>query len=152
MILNLINNIYGSTANREPRTANREPRTANQISLNFFNFSKDKLLFLKICLALLLQKFNINLVKSFLISFICFAKIISLIKNSLSLRGVSRSNPFYLDCHDFLRSLAMTIKNNFANLNLVKTFLTSITFDSLSEKIKNLRLVIKKFKTRRIFK
>ena len=37
--------------------------------------------------------------------------------------------------------------------NLVKTFLTSITFDSLSEKIKNLRLVIN-FKfiiSRRIF-
>ena len=36
----------------------------------------------------------------------------------------------------------MTIKNNFANLNLVKTFLTSITFDSLSRKIKNPYLVI----------
>ena len=34
-------------------------------------------------------------------------------------------------------SLAMTIKNN-----LVKTFLTSITFDSLSRKIKNPCLVI----------
>ena len=44
--------------------------------------------------------------------------------------------------------MAMTIKNNFAILNLVKTFLTSITFDSLSEKIKNLRLVIKKFQTK----
>ena len=35
---------------------------------------------------------------------------------------------------------AMTIKNN-----LVKTFLTSINFDNLSERIKNLRLVINKF-------
>ncbi len=49
-----------------------------------------------------------------------------------------------MDCHDFLRSLAMTIKNNFAILNLVKTFLTSITFDSLSRKIKNPCLVINK--------
>ena len=40
--------------------------------------------------------------------------------------------------------LAMTVKNNFAILNLVKTFLTSITFDSLSRKIKNPRLVINK--------
>ena len=60
-----------------------------------------------------------------------------------------RSNPICVDC---FTPFAMTIKNNFANLNLVKTFLTSITFDSLSEKIKNLRLVIKKFQTRRIFK
>ena len=57
-----------------------------------------------------------------------------------------RSNLLYLDCHDFLRSLAMTmtIKDNFAILNLVKTFLTSITFDSLSRKIKNPCLVINK--------
>ncbi len=40
--------------------------------------------------------------------------------------------------------MAMTIKNNFAILNLVKTFLTSITFDSLSRKIKNPCLVINK--------
>ena len=103
-----------------------------------------------------MQKFSINLVKSFLIAFIRFARIISLIKNSFGKnslsfaegvlweRGVSRSNPLYLDCHDFLRSLAMTIKNNLEILNSVKTFLTSITFDSLSRKIKNPCLVINK--------
>ena len=57
-----------------------------------------------------------------------------------------RSNPLYLDCHAYARNDKFKIyngdKNNFAILNLVKTFLTSITFDSLSEKIKNLRLVI----------
>ena len=36
----------------------------------------------------------------------------------------------------------MTVKNNFAILNLLKSFLTSITFDSLSRKIKNPCLVI----------
>ena len=36
----------------------------------------------------------------------------------------------------------MTVKTKFAILNLVKSFLTSITFDNLSERIKNLRLVI----------
>ena len=46
----------------------------------------------------------------------------------------------------------MTIKNNFANLNLVKTFLTSITFDSLSRKIKIPCLVIKKLHQKEIFK
>ena len=38
---------------------------------------------------------------------------------------------------------AMMIKNNFAILNLVKTFLTSINFDSLSER--NLYLIIKNY-------
>ena len=37
-------------------------------------------------------------------------------------------------------------ENNFVILNLVKSFLTSITFDSLSRKIKIPCLVIKKFK------
>ena len=37
------------------------------------------------------------------------------------------------------------------NIKLVKTFLTSITFDSLSRKIKNPCLVINKFINRRIF-
>ena len=46
----------------------------------------------------------------------------------------------------------MTIKNNFAILNLVKTFLTSITFDSLSRKIKNPCLVIKNLYQKEIFK
>ena len=183
MLLNLLNNILRFTANREPRTANREPRTANreQSSLNFFNFSKDKLLFIRICLALLLQKFNVNLVKYFLSVFICFAKNKFEIVNPCHYEDEVRSNPIYVDCHDFLRSLAMTIKNNFAILNnnvasasacrwqahcatqgvrqrrpFGKTpcYLTSITFDSLSEKIKNLRLVINFnfIQTRRIFK
>ena len=115
MRLNLIDNILQFTANREPRTANRE-----QSSLNFFNSFKDKLLFIRICLVLLLQKFNINLVKYFLIAFICFAKISSLIKNSLSFaegvlweRGDSRSNLFCVDCfvwqHARFSALAMTI-------------------------------------------
>ena len=39
----------------------------------------------------------------------------------------------------------MTIKNKFAILNLVKSFLTFITFDSLSRKIKISCLVINKF-------
>ena len=43
------------------------------------------------------------------------------------------------------------LKNNFAILNLVKTFLTSITFDNLSRKIKNPCLVINKFINRRVF-
>ena len=47
----------------------------------------------------------------------------------------------------------MTIKNNLEIINLVKSFLTSITFDSLSRKIKNPCLVIKKFKLiKEIFK
>ena len=37
------------------------------------------------------------------------------------------------------------LKNNFSILNLVKSFLTSINFDSLSRKIKNPCLVINKF-------
>ena len=88
----------------------------------------------------------------------CFAK-------TLSLR-VKRSNLYKLDCHDFLQSLAMTTKNNFANINnkvasapcvlfhelltqgvktaLLYNFLTLIkfNFDSLSRKIKNPCLVI----------
>ena len=91
-------------------------------------------------------------------------KTFSQYSESPSLRGFvavgvplakNRSNLLYLDSHDFLRSLAMTIKNNFANLNLVKTFLTliKITFDSLSRKIKNPCLVINKNSfSRRTFK
>ena len=135
-------------------TANREPRTANQSSLNFFNFSKDKLLFVKICGTFLLQKFNVNLVKSFLSIFIYFVKISSLIENSLSLRGFAEAIYKIGLLHSF-HSFAMTIKNNFANLNLVKSFLTSIkfNFDSLSRKIKNPCLVINKNSfSRRTFK
>ena len=65
MRLNLINN---TAVHRE------------QSSLNFFIFSKDKLLFVKICLALLLQKLNINLVKTFLTS-ISFDSLSRKIKN-----------------------------------------------------------------------
>ena len=71
-----------------------------------------------------MQKFNINLVKSFLSVFIRFAK-----------------NKFAI------------LNNNVASAHCVMQgvetpcYLTSITFDSLSEKIKNLRLVIKKIKT-----
>ena len=128
-----------------------------------------------------MQKFNINLVKSFLIAFICFAKISSLIKNSfdknsLSLRGFAEA--IYMNWIASL-SFAMTIKNNFAILNnnvasasacrwqahcatqgvrqrrpFGKTpcYLTSITFDSLSRKIKNPCLVIKKLHQKEIFK
>ena len=68
-----------------------------------------------------------------------------------SLRGIGNAEVIYsiVDCfitfaHAVRLTLcalatAMTIKNN-----LVKTFLTSITFDSLSRKIKNPCLVIKK--------
>ena len=49
-------------------------------------------------------------------------------------------------------AFSYALKNNFAILNLVKSFLTSITFDSLSRKIKILCLVINKFIfLRRIF-
>ena len=41
-------------------------------------------------------------------------------------------------------AFSYALKNNFAILNLVKSFLTSITFDSLSRKIKNPCLVINK--------
>ncbi|WP_432633523.1 hypothetical protein [Brachyspira sp.] len=155
--------------------------TANQSSLNFFNFSKDKLLFIKSFLT------SIN----FLSAFIRFAKISSLIKNSfgknsLSLRGDSRSNLFCVDCHASrcvpngnARNDKFKIyndnKNNFAVLNnnvalahcvmqgvrqrrpVGKTpcyiaFLTSIIFDSLSRKIKIPCLVINKnLFSRRIF-
>ena len=115
---------------------------------------------------MLLQKFNINLVKSFLSVFIRFAKIFSQYSESPSLRGFvavgvplakNRSNLLYLDCYAYTKSgqtparndkfkIYNDDKNNFANLNLVKSFLTLIkfTFDNLSEKIKNLRLVINK--------
>ncbi len=58
-------------------------------------------------------------------------KIFSQYLGSPSLRGVSRSNPLYLDCHDFLRSLAMTIKNNLEILNSVKTFFTYMVVGAL---------------------
>ena len=84
-------------------------------------------------------------------------KIFSQYSESPSLRVrlksdfVERSNIYKLDCNDFGRSLAMTVKTKFAILNLVKSFLTSITFDNLSRKIKNPCLVINKFINRRVF-
>ena len=138
MLLNLLNNIYGSTANREPRTA-------NQSSLNFFNSFKDKLLFIKICLALLLQKLNINLVKYFFNIFICFVKISSLIENSLSLRGFAEA--IYINWIASLISFVRNDdKNNFSKINLVKTFLTYlINFDTYRGKRRNLVCLNKKF-------
>ena len=71
-------------------------------------------------------------------------------EKTLSLRGFAkkRSNPICLDCHARQRrafSLALNdSENNFAIINLVKSFLTSITFDSLSRKIKIPCLVINK--------
>ncbi|WP_236847201.1 hypothetical protein, partial [Brachyspira catarrhinii] len=71
---------------------------------------------------------------NFLSVFFYFAK-------TLSLRGDSRSNLICVDCFTNARN---DNENNFIILNLVKTFLTSITFDSLSRKIKNPCLVINK--------
>ena len=69
----------------------------------------------------------------------------------------NRSNLFCVDCHAYIKSGQTPARNdkfkiynddinNFANLNLVKSFLTLIkfTFDSLSRKIKSPCLVIKK--------
>ncbi len=130
-----------------------------------------------------MQKFNINLVKyfltliNFLNVFICFEKISSLIKNSfgknsLSLRGFAEA--IYINWIASLISFVRNDnKNNFAILNNnvasdsacrwqahcvmqgVETpcYLTSITFDSLSRKIKNPCLVINKNSfSRRTFK
>ena len=48
------------------------------------------------------------------------------------------------DNFNYIHAFSYKLKNNFAILNLVKSFLTSITFDSLSRKIKNPCLVINK--------
>ena len=56
------------------------------------------------------------------------------------------------DNFNYIHAFSYALKNNFAILNLVKSFLTSITFDSLSRKIKIPCLVIKKIIfSRRIF-
>ncbi len=68
--------------------------------------------------------------------------IFSLIKRIRHYEGNARSNLFNSRLLQLFHSFAMTVKNNFAILNLVKSFLTSITFDSLSRKIKNPCLVI----------
>ena len=63
-----------------------------------------------------------------------------------------------MDCHAYTRNddfnYIYALKNNFAIINLVKTFLTSIkfNFDSLSRKIKNPCLVIKKFYSKGVCK
>ena len=66
---------------------------------------------------------------------------------TLSLR-VKRSNPnlkkFYTKWIASGDAFAMTVKNNFSILNLVKSFLTSINFDSLPKENKNPCLVINK--------
>ena len=113
-----------------------------------------------IYLGLLLQKSNINLVKTFLIAFIRFAK------NKLAILITMGFNPLrlFVFAHNGLKphcykkwivslsarndkfKIYNDDKNDFANLNLVKSFLTLIkfTFDSLSRKIKNPCLVINK--------
>ena len=63
-----------------------------------------------------------------------------------------------MDCHAYTRNddfnYIYALKNNFAIINLVKTFLTSIkfNFDNLSRKIKNPCLVIKKFYSKGVCK
>ena len=87
------------------------------------------------------------------------------VKNSCHYEAIAEVIQSNLDCHanarndgslslaHAVRLVAMTVKNNFKILNLVKSFLTSIkfTFDSLSRKIKNPCLVINKFINRRVF-
>ena len=89
----------------------------------------------------------------FLSVFIRFTKNKFEIVNRCHYEDEVRSNPLYLDCHAYARNDKFKIyngdKNNFAILNLVKSFLTSITFDSLSRKIKNPCLVIKNLFKRR---
>ena len=85
------------------------------------------------------------------------------VKNSCHYEAIAEVIQSNLDCHanarndgslslaHAVRLVAMTVKNNFKILNLVKSFLTSINFDSLSRKIKNPCLVINKFINRRVF-
>ncbi len=130
MLLNLINNICSS-----PRTANRE-----QSSLNFFNSFKDKFLFIRICLAFLLQSFNINLVKSFLSVFIRFSK------NKFANLITRRLQPLVLTIHKKAPKCNcrqwVSQRDAEAKTHCYLTLLTSITFDSLSRKIKISCLVI----------
>ena len=70
---------------------------------------------------------------------------------------MKRSNPnlkkFYTKWIASGDAFAMTIENNFTILNLVKSFLTSINFDSLPKENKNPCFVINKnLKFRRVFK
>ena len=89
--------------------------------------------------------------------------IFSFIKRIRHYEGNARSNPqkrdfIILDC--FVRqsrtlvSLAMTVKNDFSILNLVKSFLTLIkfNFDNLSIENKNINLDIKNLKVIKEYK
>ena len=75
-----------------------------------------------------MQKFNINLVKAQGASHRDAEAEATLLSKNITTRGFPNGTPLANPLHP----------------NLVKSFLTSITFDSLSEKIKNLRLVINK--------
>ena len=76
-----------------------------------------------------------------------FSKTLSL-RVRLKSDFVERSNPnlkkFYTKWIASGDAFAMTVKNNFSILNLVKSFLTSINFDSLPKENKNPCLVINK--------
>ena len=120
---------------------------------NFVKQSKAKQSKAKPLLYLLTNNLNFYILQffktlNFLSVRFALQNIFSLIKRIRHYEGNARSNPqkrdfIILDC--FVRqsrtlvSLAMTVKNNFSILNLVKSFLTSINFDSLSRKIKNLQ-------------
>ena len=129
--------------------------------LAYYNFVKQS----KAKPLLYLLTNNLNFYISQIFRAFNFLNVFFSFEKSLSLR-VERSNLYKLDCHDFLQSLAMTTKNNFANINnkvasapcvlfhelltqgvktaLLYNFLTLIkfNFDSLSRKIKNPCLVI----------
>ena len=110
-----------------------------------------------------MQKFNINLVKSFL-SFIKESKSSYFFEWQKSKQKTisffvkkrnKKTTPFRIQNslvkifskYSESPSLSVGLKPVFeerSNLNLVKSFLTSITFDSLSRKIKNPCLVINK--------
>ena len=99
---------------------------------------------------MLLQKFKINLVKSFLITFIRFAKNKFEIVNRCHYEDEVRSNLFCVDCNAYTKSEQTPArnddKNNFSKINLVKTFLTYlINFDTYRGKRRNLVCINKKF-------
>ena len=90
----------------------------NYYKLAYYNFVKQSkakpLLYLLINKYLLINNFKFYIsqfFKTFNFLSVCFG-----FAKTLSLR-VKRSNLYKLDCHDFLQSLAMTTKNNFANIN-----------------------------------
>ena len=84
----------------------------NYYKLAYYNFVKQSKA--KPLLYLLTNNLNFYIsqfFKAFNFLSVCFG-----FAKTLSLR-VKRSNLYKLDCHDFLQSLAMTTKNNFANIN-----------------------------------